>query len=297
MIITFGSINADLIFTMENIPQPGQTLLAREFRTEAGGKGANQAVAASRDGAKVIMAGAVGQDALAEVAMQNLVDLVDVARVTHVADATGCASILIDAEGRNMIAVAPGANLKASSEAVDDKLMSEASLLLLQMENEPSEIARLIHRAKRGGARAVLNLAPALPLPDDALSSCSLVVVNEDEAEALGNWLRCEPTVEDLSRRLQTGVVRTLGGNGAEAFADGEKISVAAIKVDVKDTTAAGDCFVGVLASALDRGLSLEAGMHRAVTAAGISCSRQGSQSSIPFAAETDRWLSQAALK
>ena len=160
------------------------------------------------------------------------------------ADATGCVSILIDAEGRNMIAVAPGVNLRASSEAVDDKLMSEASLLLLQMENDPSEIARLIHRAKRGGVRAVLNLAPALPLPHDALSSCSLVVVNEDEAEALGNWLRCEPTVEDLSRRLQTGVVRTLSGNGAEAVADGEKISVAAIKVDVKDTTAAGDCFV-----------------------------------------------------
>lgn len=297
MIITFGSINADLIFTMENMPQPGQTLLARGLRAEAGGKGANQAVAASRDGARVVMAGAVGQDALAEVAMQNLVNLVDVSRVARVAHPTGCASIIIDAKGCNMIAVAPGANLLASSEEVDDNLMREASILLLQMENDPSQIEHLIHRAKRAGARTVLNLAPALPLAHDALSNCSLVVVNEDEAEALASWLQCGPTVEQLSRRLQTGVVRTLGGNGAEAFADGEKISVGAITVDVKDTTAAGDCFVGVLASALDRGLSLEAGMYRAATAAGISCSRRGSQSSIPVAAETDQWLSQIFAK
>ncbi|WP_153440454.1 PfkB family carbohydrate kinase [Sinorhizobium terangae] len=103
-------------------------------------------------------------------------------------------------------------------------------------------------RQRRGPRSSVSKAGKGTVHPYlDALSSCSLVVVKQDEAEALGNWLRCEtcePTVEDLSRRLQTGVVRTLSGNGAEAFADGEKISVAAIKVDVKDTTAAGDCFV-----------------------------------------------------
>ncbi|WP_287203027.1 ribokinase, partial [Mesorhizobium sp.] len=247
MIVTFGSINADLIFALEHMPQPGKTLLAKQFRTEAGGKGANQAIAASRDGATVVMAGAVGQDALAEVAMQNLIHSVDVSRVSRVSEPTGCASVLIDAQGRNMIAVAPGANLVARSDVVDDSLIREASVVLLQMENDTAQIERLIQRTKEIGGRTILNLAPAFPLGHEALSSCDLVVVNEDEAEALAEWRECKPTVEELSNRLQTGVLRTLGGSGAEAFANGEKVSVAAIPVEVKDTTAAGDCFVGVL--------------------------------------------------
>ncbi|MDE3775534.1 ribokinase [Sinorhizobium meliloti] len=290
MIITFGSINADLIFTVEDIPQPGQTLLAEQFRTEAGGKGANQAIAAARDGATVVMAGAVGQDALAEVAMQNLIHLVDVSRVGHVSKPTGCASILIDRQGRNMIAVAPGANLAACSDVVDDSLIRQASVVLLQMENDAEQIARLIQRVKQLGGKSILNLAPAIRLGSDSLSNCDLIVVNENEAEVLAGWLQCEPSVEDLSGRLNTGVLRTLGANGAEAFVNGEKISVAAIVVDVIDSTAAGDCFVGVLASALDRGLLLRGAMNRAVTAAGIVCSRKGSQSSIPLQVETDRW-------
>ncbi|UVK48660.1 ribokinase (plasmid) [Mesorhizobium sp. AR07] len=294
MIVTFGSINADLIFAVEDMPQPGQTLLAKQFRTEAGGKGANQAIAASRDGATVVMVGAVAKDALADIAMQNLTHSVDVSRIAHVTEPTGCASILIDGQGRNMIAVAAGANLVACSDMVDDGLICKATAVLMQMENDTAQIERLIRRVKHLGGRSILNLAPAFPLDRKSLSSCDLIVVNEDEAEALAGWMACEPSAQDLSRCLNTGVLRTLGGDGAEAFADGEKISVAAVPVEVNDTTAAGDCFVGVLASALDRGFSLKAAVGRAVTAAGISCSRRGSQSSIPFAAETDQWLLQA---
>ncbi|TIR50649.1 MAG: ribokinase [Mesorhizobium sp.] len=290
MIITFGSINVDLIFSMTAMPQAGQTLLAKSFRTEAGGKGANQAVAAARDGAEVMMVGAVGEDSMAAVALQNLQNVVDVSRVARVRVPTGCASIFIDGDGHNMIAVASGANLVASSDAVDDSLLQRASIVLLQMENEGSQIEKLIRRSKSAGVKAILNLAPAFPVEPKILSLCDLIVVNEDEAEALAGWLGSGASAHQLSTNLNTGVLRTLGAQGAEAVVQGEEIKVSAMPVGVVDTTAAGDCFVGVLASALDRGLSLEAAMRRASTAAAIACSRPGSQASIPVSAEIDQF-------
>lgn len=289
MIITFGSINVDFVYEVEEMPQAGQTLLAKRFRTESGGKGANQALAAARDGAEVVMVGAVGKDSLAEVGLQNLTAATDVSRVAHVAEPTGNASIHIDAEGSNMIVVAAGANLAASSDAVEEDLLQRANVVLLQMENDVAEVEKLIRRTLAVKAISILNLAPAFPMPQQVLSLCDLIVVNEDEAEALAGWLGCGASAEALSAHLDTGVLRTLGGEGAEASAFGEYIRIAAMSVEVKDTTAAGDCFVGVLASALDRRLPLKAAMERASVAAGIACSRAGSQKSIPERQETDR--------
>ena len=288
MIVTFGSINVDFVYEVSDMPQPGQTLLARGSRTEAGGKGANQALAAARDGAEVFMVGAVGDDALAEVGLQNLKSTVDISRISRVVEPTGSASIQIDTTGCNMIVVAAGANLAASSDAVEDDLLQRANIVLLQAENDVAEVEKLIRRAVSAKVMSILNLAPAVPLQEKVLSLCDLVVVNEDEAEALAGWLDCSASAKALSGRLDTGVLRTLGGDGAEAFAAGEYIRVPAMRVDVRDTTAAGDCFVGVLASALDRSLPLKAAMERASIAAGLACSRVGSQQSIPWAQETD---------
>ncbi len=292
MIITFGSINVDFVYEVEEMPQPGQTLLAKGFRTEAGGKGANQALAAARDGAEVVMVGAVGNDSLAEVGLQNLIAATDTSRVARVDEPTGNASIHIDAKGRNMIVVAAGANLVASSEAVEEQLLQQANVVLMQMENDVAEVEKLIRRVRKSHATSVLNLAPAFPLDEKVLSLCDIIVVNEDEAEALGGWLGCDAHAEALAVRLGTGVLRTLGGEGAEAFAVGEYIRIPAMKIDVKDTTAAGDCFVGVLAAGLDRGLPLNSAMERASVAAGLACSRAGSQMSIPDNVETDSALS-----
>lgn len=289
MIITFGSINVDFVYEVEEMPQPGQTLLAKKFRTETGGKGANQALAAARDGAGVVMVGAVGNDSLAEIGLHNLATAMDISRVARMDELTGNASIHIDAKGRNMIVVASGANLSVSSDAVEEDLLQRTNVVLMQMENDVAEVEKLIRRASASKAVSILNLAPAFPMSSEVLSLCSLVVVNEDEAEALAGWLGCEASATALSTCLATGVLRTLGGDGAEACVDGEEIRVTALPIDVKDTTAAGDCFVGVLASGLDRGLPLKAAMQRASVAAGIACSRRGSQSSIPSAEETDR--------
>ncbi len=290
MIVTFGSINVDLIYLVNEIPQAGQTVLARGSQTAAGGKGANQALAAARDGANVVMVGSVGDDAMAPIALQNLQSEVDIRRVVRSKEPTGSAAIIIDADGRNMIAVAAGANLIAQSNGVEDELLRNASYVLMQMENEVVQIENLIRRVSNHPAKSILNLAPAYRLDRDLLSLVDIVIVNEDEAEALSGWLGCEPTARSLSESLDTGVLRTMGGEGAEAFIDGENVRVPALRVDAVDTTAAGDCFVGVLASALDRGLSLDAAMRRAAKAAAIACSRRGSQSSIPHSDETDSW-------
>jgi ribokinase len=294
MIITFGSINVDFVYEVEEMPQAGQTLLARRFRTESGGKGGNQALAAARDGAEVVMVGAVGNDSLAEIGLQNLANATDISRVARVSEPTGNASIYIDANGRNMIVVAAGANLSASSDSVGEELLQQATIVLMQMENDVAEVEKLIRRALASNAMSIINLAPAFPLDEKVLSLCDLIVVNEDEAEALGSWLGCDASAEALAARLDTGVLRTLGGDGAEAFVAGDYIRVPAMRIDVRDTTAAGDCFVGVLASALDRGLSLKAAMQRASIAAGLACSMAGSQSSIPSGEETDRVISLA---
>src|SRR5579875_2803967 len=178
MIVVFGSINLDLIFSLPRLPQPGETLLSPAVRIEPGGKGANQALAAARDGAFVIMAGMVGQDALADAALAGLREAaVDLGRVGTCSVPTGCAGIFVDPAGRNVIGVGSGANLAASADQVEDDLLSPDTTLLLQMEVPTQEIETLIRRARDRGARLVLNPAPAGPLAPDTLACLDVLVV------------------------------------------------------------------------------------------------------------------------
>ena len=293
MIVTFGSINLDLFFHLPELPRPGQTLLAQSAQVEAGGKGANQAFAAACDGARVVMAGAVGQDALAESALAGLRAAgVDLSRVAQIAgQQTGCASIGVDGHGRNAIVVAAGANRSALAAQVEDALLGPGTTLLLQMENDPREIAAMILRARRQGARIVLNLAPAAELGLEILRSVDLLVLNESEAEWLSDRLGTRATAEALQRVLRVVVVRTLGDKGVEAATADGVHQVAAWPVEVVDSTGAGDCFTGVLASALDRGADLGQALIRANAAAALACTRPGSQRSAPQARETDDFL------
>ncbi|MGY2049637.1 ribokinase [Methylobacterium sp. JK268] len=292
MIVCFGSLNADLIFRLPEVPRSGQTLLADDLAVQAGGKGANQAVAAARDGAHVMMVGAVGRDALAEVALAGLREAgADTARVRRVAAATGCASIWIDAAGRNRIVVALGANGHTRANQIADADLARATSLLLQMEVDPAETTALLRRARVLGVRSILNLAPALPLDLDSLRLADILVVNEDEAEATAARLGCGPEAAALRAALGIDVVRTLGEAGSEAATGDGAWHVPARAIDPVDTTAAGDCFVGVLAASLDRGADLGAAMERASLAAALACGRRGSQASLPWRAETDRAL------
>jgi ribokinase len=290
MIVVFGSINLDLIFNLPNIPRPGETVLGPSTRIEPGGKGANQAVAAARDGAKTIMAGAVGRDALAEGALRLLRDAgVNLDRVRAVDATTGCAAISVDSGGDNAIAVGSGANLLASASQVEDVLLGPNATVVLQMEVPAAETEALIARARAGGARVVLNLAPAAALEEAALYAIDVLVVNETEGAWLGGYLGCSATAPGLSDRLGgIAVVLTKGGEGADVASRLETWHEPAMAIEATDTTAAGDCFVGVLAHRLDQGETLRAAVRRASVAAALCCTRRGSQGSLPMAAETD---------
>ncbi|MBL6457309.1 ribokinase [Belnapia sp. T6] len=289
-LLVFGSVAADLVFALPALPAPGHTVLAPGYQALPGGKGANQAVAAARDGADTAFAGAVGEDAMAEVALSGLRAAgVDLSHLARVAAPTGCAAVCVDPAGRNQIAVGSGANLLAAAAQVEDAALTPATTLLLQMEVPAAENAALIARARARGARVLLNLAPAAPLPVEALRALSLLIANEHEAAWLATQLGCSAGAAALRAALGIDVAVTLGEAGAELASAAGPVRVPAFPVTPVDTTGAGDAWCGVLAAGLDRGLPMEAAMRRASAAAAIACTRPGA--AMPAAAETEALL------
>jgi ribokinase len=292
VILVFGSINLDTLFSLDVLPTPGRTVIGASSRTEPGGKGANQAVAAARDGAIVALAGAVGRDLAADAALAGLVAAgVDVSRVAHVEGETGLAAICVDKQGQNQIAVSSGANLAVRASQVADADLGPHTTLVLQMETDPAETASLIHRAHARGSRIILNLAPAAEIAGDALRRVDWLVVNQDEAAWLGEHVGAGADAVSLRAALGCGVIRTLGVQGVEASAAEATLRLDRYPVTAVDSTGAGDCFLGVFAAALDRGAALAEALRRANVAAALSCTRHGSQGSMPGVAEIDAAL------
>ncbi len=288
-VLVFGSANADLVFAVPELPAPGVTVLGEDIRSCPGGKGANQAVAAARDGAETAFAGCVGRDGFAAIATSALREAeVDLARLREVEAPTGVATICVDPAGRNQIAVASGANRAARATQVEDAALHPGVVVLLQMEVPPAEVAALVRRAKARGARVVVNLAPPGDLPAEALGALDLLVVNEHEAAVLAARLGCAADAGALRGALGVDVAVTLGEAGVEAATAAGPIRQPAFPVTPVDTTGAGDCWCGVLCAGLDRGLGLEAAMRRAAAAAAIACTRPGAAASMPTRAETD---------
>jgi ribokinase len=303
MILVFGSINLDLVTRVDRFPKPGETIAGSSFAQSPGGKGANQALAAARAGAAVRMVGAVGRDAFAEPALEQLVaGGVDVSGVARVDGATGCATILVDAAGENCIAVVAGANAGADPAGIADEELTPNVLLVLQQEVTARANATLLERAHRLGVRTLLNAAPARPVSRDVVDQLDLLVVNKLEAAALGEALGWPVAPEPFARaavgsHAALTVVVTLGEQGALAANRELMWRVNAPAVDVVDTTAAGDAFVGALAAALDRGNDLPSALRFGVAAGSLACSVRGAQSALPDRAATDALLPSVALK
>ena len=288
MITVFGSINVDLTFRLPHLPCAGETVLTPAFTEAIGGKGANQAIAAARDGAPVCFVGCVGSDSYGERAHKALADLgIDVSGLETVSGPTGVASVWIDAEGRNQIAVASGANLALRANALRRQDITPETLLVLQMETPASELEAAIAHAKQRRSKIILNLAPAAPLPQATLREVDVLIVNEHEAAVLAGHLGLggdapADQVVALGRELGNTVIITLGAGGAIG-AQGQSVwRVEALPVAAIDTTGAGDCFVGVLATALGNGASMPMAMRRAAVAGSLACTKVGAMPSFP---------------
>jgi ribokinase len=297
MLTVFGSINVDQIFALPHLPATGETVLTSTYRQATGGKGANQAAAAARDGAAIRFIGCVGDDPFGATARAALAELgVDVGDLETVPGTTGVAAIWIDGEGNNQIAVASGANAALGAEALTRRPLARDGFVVLQMETPAAEVAAAIALVRRAGARVILNLAPALPLPRPALEQVDVLVVNEHEAAVLCERLELplrEPAEQasGLAGDLGSTVIVTLGAAGAIGARHDEVLRVEALPVHAVDTTGAGDCFVGVLASALARGASLHAAMQRAAIAGSLACTTVGAMPSFPGRAQIDAAL------
>lgn len=284
-IVVFGSINLDVIIPVERLPMPGETLLGGDAVISPGGKGANQAHAARLARADVAMVGRVGDDGLAEPALALLAGAgVDLSHVGTSSRTTGCATIWSGPEGSSTIVVAPGANADVRADDVTDALLHPGAILLLQQEVPLGENARVIKRASSRGVTTILNAAPALMPPGGMLKDVDYLVVNEIELQMICKMrgLSGEGLPELLARQLGTVVVATYGTGGVLRTDGRSTLHIPAHRVEVVDTTGAGDTFVGVFAACLARGLDETRTLELANTAAALSCTQRGAQAAQP---------------
>lgn len=297
-VVVVGSINTDLTVHVDRHPTPGETLLGSGGTVTAGGKGANQAVAAARLGAPTALVGAVGDDGAAAAATALLRSSgVDLGSVAEVGEPTGRAIVTVSSTGENTIVVVPGANAAVTPDLVDQHadVITAAGLCVLQGELPAETTTHAIRCAADAGVRILLNLAPVPPLPADVIALADPLVVNEHEARHTlqllgGNPPACEDdpvrTANELSTALleagPRSVVVTLGAAGAVAASEGTLTHLPAPRVSARDTTGAGDAFVGALAVGLIRGEPLGTAATRAVRVGAYSVQRAGAQRSFP---------------
>lgn len=280
-VIVVGSANADLVVAVERLPAAGETVTGGRFSRHGGGKGANQAVAAARLGARVTLIGAVGADDLGDEASALLreegVDTRHLQRLDSTP--TGVALIAVDARGENQIAVASGANASLRPEAVTAAGIPAGAVVLLGHE-VPEAVVLAGARAARGPI--VLNPAPARALPDELLALRPILTPNRSEACALAAEREPHAAARALSARTGAPVLVTLGERGVLLVDGGEEELIAAPRVEVADTTGAGDTFNGALAAELAAGRGLREAAAFAVTAAALSCRVAGAREGMP---------------
>ena len=217
MLLIFGSINIDMVFPVPHLPRPGETLWSDTARTEPGGKGANAAVAAARDGVPVTLVGAVGQDVLADAALAGLRQAgVTLSHIARVRSDTGRAAICIDSDGYTTVTVQAGANLLARQAQIPDALLRQARTLLVQTETDPAETAALILRAKHLGCQVVLHFSPPRLIDTTALTAVDVLLGNAAELAWLGEHLGTAGNPASLRAALGVATVQMMGVQGAE---------------------------------------------------------------------------------
>jgi len=293
-IVVVGSSNTDMVVKMPHLPCPGQTVLGQEFRMIAGGKGANQAVAAARLGADVVFVARLGCDVFGDNAIQQLRNEgIDTRFITRDEGCpSGVALILVDEAGENMIAVAPGANARLSPSDIEsaNNVISLSSVMILQLEIPVESVSHAARLGQERGLKVILNPAPACAggLPSQLLQHVDILVPNESETRAILGLSHDIVVDSSLASRLSDLgpeiVIVTLGARGALVVSHEGAWQVSARKVKAVDTTAAGDAFVGALAVAVGSGHDILTAVEFANAAAALSVMQLGAQSSLPTA-------------
>ena len=297
-VVVLGSLNMDLVVRVDRLPVAGETVMGQHFLTASGGKGANQAVAAARLGAKVAMLGCVGLDDHGRRLLQSAREAgVNVRRVRRLTTPSGVALIVVERRGQNIIAVASGANgcVTPDSVSADADLIARSDLLVAQLETPLEAISTAAAIARGAGVPFLLNAAPARADLGGLLSRVTLLVVNETELAVLAgvpvpNGQEGAVATRLLSRGPEA-VVVTLGARGSLLVDSRGVRSIPSFPVEAVDATAAGDAFVGALASHYRGMESLEEAARYASAAGACACTRPGAQPSLPGPEEVARML------
>lgn len=300
MITVVGSINLDLIATVERLPAAGETVLGDSFRTAPGGKGANQALAAARAGGEVRMIGAVGKDGFATEALACLKESrIQLSGVREAAAATGTALIFVDAGGENVIVVVPGANATVLPGDLAKAHFAKGEIVLLQHEIPLATVQEAIKAIAAAGGTSVLNTAPFRADAARLLPMADYVVANETEFDLYADVLNLEggdraARMANFASKTGRTVIVTLGAEGVIAATPEGEIAVPSLKITPVDTVGAGDTFCGYFGAGLDAGMSLEDALRRAAVAGALACLKSGAQPAIPYAKEVDEALAGA---
>jgi len=294
-IVVVGSLNTDLVLRMERAPRAGETLQGHDFATLPGGKGANQAVACARMGASVAMVGRVGADANGRAPVDGLAaDGIDVTQVDELPGIhTGVAMIWVEDDGQNRIVLVPGANGAMDQASIRQcgRLIDGAMMLVVQLEVPMPVVQAAVERAKGAGVKVLMNPAPAQSLPEALWAQIDILVVNESEASVLSGAVVEDPASAaiagaTLRKRGPDCVLVTLGGQGV-VIVDGAGSRFARARVvQAVDTTAAGDTFIGAVATALCEGRTLDDAVDFGQAASAVCVTRRGAQASIPYRRE-----------
>ena len=294
-IVVIGSTNTDMVIKTGNLPMPGETILGGEFFMNPGGKGANQAVSASRLGGDVAFISKTGNDIFGEQSVENLrregVNTENI--VVDPENPSGVALITVDSRAENCIVVAPGSNMTLKPDDIDKaiKQIEMADIVLLQLEIPIETVEYTAQIAFRNEKRVILNPAPAQKLSDSILKTIYILTPNETEAEILTgvkvtNTDTAKKAAQILLKKSVEIVIITMGANGAFVHTNSLSELIPAPEVKAVDTTAAGDTFNGALAVAVSEGFNIREAVQFANKAASIAVTRLGAQTSTPYRSE-----------